>query len=198
MISVALSCFGSYLLSMAGNLDKSSDIIEGLKQDILWLLIVIYSYKERSRLEGASGWSREHFATELVLLESSVRDIVVRLTALDDDTKRNRSFQTLFKAMKREGLARIRTKDIKLKVGGFRKSVNKLKVSHRNNYIAHVGTNARVQPRVIDVQIDFAKPASEAVNLLDCFEGKPVEYFFRLGSDQKIDLRQALQEPPIG
>ncbi len=131
-----------------------------------------------------------------MLLESVVRDIISRITALDDSSKNNRSFQTLFIAMKREGLDPVRTKKIDSKVKDYRKSVNELKVSHRNNYIAHVGTDASVKPRVVDTPVAFASAASEAVIFLDYIEGKPIAYHFHIGSDQKIDLRIALQEKP--
>lgn len=58
----------------------------------------------RVRLEGLWQWSREHMSVEFMLLDSAVRDIVMRLTALDDDSKNNRSFQTLLSALNRENL----------------------------------------------------------------------------------------------
>lgn len=121
---------------MRRKFDDSADIREGLKQDILWLLIANYSYKERAQLEGLNQWSWKRLGTELVLLESVVRDIVSRITALDDSTKNNRSFQTLFVAMKREGLDPARCKIIDNKVKHYRKSVNELKVSHRKHYMS--------------------------------------------------------------
>lgn len=181
---------------MPRKFEDSTDILEGLKQDVLWLLITIYTYRERAQLEGLSDWSWRRLGTEFVLLESVVRDIVLRITALDDSSKNNRSFQTLFSAMKREGLDPARTRKIGSKVKDYRKSVNELKVSHRNKYIAHVGTDASVLPRVVDAPVTFAQAASEAVNLLDYIEGKPIAYHFHLGSDQEIDLRVALQKNP--
>src|SRR3546814_18097224 len=79
----------------------------------------------------------------------AARDSVGRLTALDDGTKNNRSFQTLFAALKREGLDSKRTKDLDAKIKEYRKLVNDLKVSHRNRYIAHVNTDVAVVPREI-------------------------------------------------
>ena len=172
--------------------DASANIREGLKQDILWLLIANYSYKERAQLERLNQWSWKRLGTELVLLESVVRDIVSRITALDDSTKNNRSFQTLFTAMKREGLDSARSKKIDIKVKVYRRSVNELKVSHRNHYISHVGTNASVQPRVVDEPVAFIDATSKAVNLLDYIEEMTIPYYFQLGSDQKIDLRMEL------
>src|SRR3546814_18937261 len=83
-----------------------------------------------------------------------------RLTALDDDTKNNRSFQTLFAALKREGLDSKRTKDLDAKIKEYRKLVNDLKVSHRNRYIAHVNTDVAVVPRVLDDPVPFEETAS--------------------------------------
>ena len=93
---------------MASRSDSSSEILSGLKGDILWLMILIYSFKVRARLEGLGQWSREHMSIEFMLLDSVVRDIVLRLTALDDDTKNNRSFQTLLSALNRKNLLDLR------------------------------------------------------------------------------------------
>ncbi len=113
---------------------SSETIKEGLRQDVLWLLVTVYSYVTRRRFEGLGKMSREAFVVDCILLESAARDIVGRLTALDDDTKNNRSFQTLFVALKREGLDPKRTKDLDAKIKQYRKLVNNLKVSHRNRY----------------------------------------------------------------
>ncbi|QZH73960.1 MAG: hypothetical protein JY451_09300 [Erythrobacter sp.] len=179
---------------MARATASSGEIKVGLKQDILWLLITIYSYNSRMRFDRIREMSREDLQVEAILLESASRDIVSRLAALDDDGKNNRSFQTLFSALKREGLDPSRTKDLDLKVKAFRQVVNGLKVSHRNSYIAHVATGAEVKPRVLDDPVDFAPAASLAVNLLDDIDGRLLSYFFRLGSDGSIDLRKVLAE----
>ena len=172
--------------------DTAEDILQGLHQDVLWLLITIYSYMERARFDGIRDMSREHFSIEAILLESASRDIVSRLAALDDDGRGNRSFQTLFSALKREGLGAARTAALDRKVKAYRRSVNDLKVDHRNRYIAHVGTEAGVKPRVLDDPVECSETASLAVNLLDEFAGRTIPYFFKLGSDGRIDLRAAL------
>ncbi|WP_395494626.1 hypothetical protein [Acetobacter sp. KSO5] len=177
---------------MGKEYDSSEIISEGLKQDVLWLLITVYSYVTRRRFEGLGKMSREAFVVDWVLLESAARDIVSRLTALDDDTRNNRSFQTLFAALKREGLDSKRTSDLNRKIKTYRTLVNDLKVSHRNRYIAHVNTNVAVVPRVFDNPVAFEAAASKAVNLLDDIIGSKVEYIFSMASDLKIDLRQAL------
>src|SRR3546814_2411711 len=69
---------------------SSETIEEGLRQDVLWLLITVYSYVTRRRFEGLGKMSREAFVVDCILLESAARDIVGRLTALGDDTKNNR------------------------------------------------------------------------------------------------------------
>ena len=158
------------------------------------VLITIYAYVTRARFDGLGKMSREHFSTEAILLESASRDIVSRLAALDDDTRGNRSFQTLFTALKREGLSSARTAKLDPKVKAYRKLVNDLKVKHRNSYIAHVVTEVEVKPRILDDPVDFAEVASMAVNLLDKLDGREVPYFFKLGSDGRIDLRKALAE----
>lgn len=182
---------------MAKEYDSSAIISEGLKQDVLWLLITVYSYVTRRRFEGLGKMSREAFVVDWVLLESAARDIVSRLTALDDETRNNRSFQTLFAALKREGLDSKRTSDLNKKIKTYRKLVNDLKVSHRNRYIAHVNTNVAVVPRVFDDPVAFEAAASMAVNLLDDIIGNKVEYIFSMASDLKIDLRQAFSNSSI-
>lgn len=181
---------------MAKEYVSSETIKEGLRQDVLWLLITVYSYVTRRRFEGLGKMSREAFAVDCILLESAARDIVGRLTALDDDTKNNRSFQTLFAALKREGLNAKRTEDLDAKIKAYRKQVNDLKVSHRNRYIAHVNTDVAVVPRVLDDPVPFEAAASLAVSLFDYLIGSRVSYTFSMASDLKIDLREALLDNP--
>jgi hypothetical protein len=181
---------------MAKEYVSSETIKEGLRQDVLWLLITVYSYVTRRRFEGLGKMSREAFAVDCILLESAARDIVGRLTALDDDTKNNRSFQTLFAALKREGLNAKRTEDLDAKIKAYRKQVNDLKVSHRNRYIAHVNTDVAVVPRVLDDPVPFEAAASLAVSLFDYLIGRRVSYTFSMASDLKIDLRKALLDNP--
>lgn len=182
------------LEKMVSRFDSSSEILSGLKDDILWLMILIYSFKVRARLEGLGQWSREHMSIEFMLLDSAVRDIVMRLTALDDDSKNNRSFQTLLSALNRENLLeQKRSRALKEKVKKYRDAVNKLKVEHRNRYISHVNTDASVVPRVIDRPVRFHEVASLAVNLMDDLAGTTLQYHFKMGSNESINLRNALQ-----
>src|SRR3546814_9844447 len=117
---------------------SSETIEEGLRQDVLWLLITVYSYVTRRRFEGLGKMSREAFVVDCILLESAARDIVCRLPALDDDTKNNRSFQKLLSTLKREGLDSKRTTDHDAMIKEYRTLVNDLKVSHRYRSIAHI------------------------------------------------------------
>jgi hypothetical protein len=137
--------------------------------------------------------SREEFILETIMLESTVRDIVSRLTALDDDGRNVRSFHSVFAAMKREGLDPERTKALDRKVKAYRSLANALKVTHRNAYIAHVAELAAVKPRILDEPLDFSAVAAAAVNLMDAFVGQEVAYLFKIGSrEPHIDLRRAL------
>lgn len=179
---------------MANKFYSSSDILSGLKDDILWLMILIYSLKKRARLERIEQWSREHMCIEFILLDSAVRDIVMRLTALDDDSKNNRSFPTLLSALNRENLLEEeRSKALKEQVKQYRKAVNNLKTGHRNHYMSHVNTDASVVPRVIDLPVNFDAVASLAVNITDDLAGEKLHYYFKMGNHESINLREALQ-----
>src|SRR3546814_6302281 len=134
---------------------SSETIEEGLRQDVLWLLITVYSYVTRRRFEGLGKMSREAFVVDCILLESAARDIVGRLTALDDDTKNNRSFKTLFAALKREGLDSKRTTDLDEKIKEYRKLVTALKVSPRNRHNTHYNTTVPGVPRVMTDPVHF-------------------------------------------
>jgi len=170
-------------------------LLDGLRDDVLWLLILIFSYRQRTLLPNLSTMSREDLVVEFVLLDSAVRDIVTRLAALDGEEKGVRSFQTAFSALKREGLTADRTEKLKAEVKAYRSAVNGLKVEHRNKYIAHVQELASVIPKILDRPVHFEECASIAVNLLDNMCGRQIEYFFRVGSvEQPIDLRRRLSE----
>ncbi|TBE15336.1 hypothetical protein [Rhizobium ruizarguesonis] len=180
---------------MTRNYTAAEVLLDGLREDVLWLLILIFAYRQRTHLPSLSTMSREDLVVEFVLLESAVRDIVTRLTALDGEEKGVRSFQTAFSALKREGLVADRTEELKAEVKAYRSAVNGLKVQHRNKYIAHVQELANVTPNILDRPVHFEECASKAVNLLDHLFGRQIEYFFRIGSvELPIDLRRRLSE----
>lgn len=181
---------------MAKDYMPTSELIDGLRQDILWLLILVYSRRQRMRLPTLRTMSREDLAIEMVLLESATRDIVSRLAALDDEGKGVRSFQTVLKALRREGMAKAHADPLAAQVKAYRQIVNPLKVAHRNAYIAHVIDAVSVTPRIIDAPVDVDSAALAAVNLLDTFSGKTIGYTFRVGSQElEINLREALSTP---
>lgn len=176
---------------MARSHTPYEDLIEGLRQDILWLLSVIFALRVRAAFPTIATMSREDFMVETILLESANRDIIARVTALDDD--HNRSFRTALAAMNRQGLNPSRRQRLDHLVKEFRKVVNDLKVKHRNAYVAHVQDLAEVGPRVLDAPVKFEEAASQAVRLLDEFVGREVNYILRPGSRElPVDLRARL------
>lgn len=181
---------------MAKDYTPASDIIDGLRQDMLWLMILVYSRRQRMRLPNLRTMGREDFAIEMVLLESATRDIVSRLAAFDDEAKGVRSFQTALKALRREGMAKTKAAPLETQAKAYRQIINPLKVAHRNAYIAHVTDAASVIPRIIDNPVDINPAVSAAVDLLDAFSGETIGYTFRVGSQEaEINLREALGAP---
>ncbi len=178
---------------MAKEYTPASELIGGLRQDLLWLLILVYSRRQRMRLPNIRAMGREDFAIEMVLLESATRDIVARLAALADEGRGVRSFQTVLKALRREGMAKADADLLAAQVKAYRQTLNPLKVMHRNDYIAHVTDAASVTPRIIDAPVDIDPVVSAAVNLLDAFAKEAICYKFRVGSQEaEINLREAL------
>ncbi|TCM44843.1 hypothetical protein C8J36_12315 [Rhizobium sp. PP-F2F-G48] len=178
---------------MAKDYTEAAILLDGLRDDVLWLLILVYTHRRKAAFPEISAMDRESFALELIMLESATRDIVARLTALDDKDIGNRSFQTTFSALKREGLDPKNTNRIGEQVKAYRQAVNTLKVEHRNNYIGHVDEFASVTPRILDNPVSFNDCVSRAVNLLDQMTGRQIEYLFHIGSTEvPIDLRKSL------
>ena len=174
----------------------SEDLLDGLKQDVLYLLLTILAHREKQRLPNLGKMSREDLVLELALLESGTRDIIARLTALDDDGSGSRSFPNALAAMNREGLAARKAEELKAHVKAYRAAINDLKVNHRNSYISHVQEFAEVLPRVLDKPVRFEMAASLSVNVLDALMGRQVEYRFRVGSQEpELDLRARLSGP---
>ena len=139
-------------------------------------MLTILAHREKQRLPNLGKMSREDLVLELALLESGTRDIIARLTALDDDGSGSRSFPNALAAMNREGLAARKAEELKAHVKAYRAAINDLKVNHRNSYISHVQ--------------EFA------VNVLDALMGRQVEYRFRVGSQEpELDLRARLSGP---
>lgn len=171
----------------------AADLLEGLKGDILFLLLTILAHREKQRLPNLAKMSREDLVLDLVLLESGTRDIVARLTALDDNGAGARSFPNALAAMNREGLEAKRAEELKTQVKAYRGAVNDLKINHRNSYISHVQEFAEVVPRIVDKPVRFETAAGLAVNVLDALIGRPVGYRFRVGSQEpELDLRARL------
>ena len=146
-------------------------VIDGLRDDILWMLITYYALCKRRTLPDLQRMSREDFVVELNLLECAQRDLVMRLTALDD-TKGNRSFRLAKKLKLATSLSRERQREIAENTKAFTDAVNQLKTDHRNKYIAHVSTATSVSPRLVQEVPKLADVISVAVRTLDAFENK--------------------------
>lgn len=171
----------------------AKDLLDALGQDSLYLLLTILAHREKKRLPNLGTMSREDLVLELVLLESSVRDIIARLTALDDSRSGSRSFPTALAAMNREGLNAKKAEELKDQIKAYRDAVNHLKVGHRNTYIGHVQEFADVAPRIVDNPVQFETAASMAVNVLDALREQEIAYRFKVGSQEpELDLRVRL------
>lgn len=86
------------------------------------MLILVHLLREHGKV---AVMSYKDLAFKLVLMESASRDIVTRLTVLDDDRPGLWSFQTVSTATKREGLDPQRTAKLDKQVKAFPRALTR-------------------------------------------------------------------------
>ncbi|MDO8411005.1 MAG: hypothetical protein Q7S93_13205 [Phenylobacterium sp.] len=175
---------------MAAAAQKSLD---ALTNDLLWILIGTYVYHRRTQLEGLATWSAEHLAEEFFLIEAVQRDLILRLTALDDRGRGQRSFPAVAKCLKDAGAFSAKAQaEADAAIKNYRDLINEMKVKHRNAYIGHVLDEESSTPRLPQAPAALGKATAAAVALGDHLTGQRQSYSFRLTGGRCIDLRKAL------
>uniref|UniRef100_B0T9C2 HEPN AbiU2-like domain-containing protein n=1 Tax=Caulobacter sp. (strain K31) TaxID=366602 RepID=B0T9C2_CAUSK len=171
----------------------SDKILDDLANDLLWLLIGAFVYRRRAQLEGLPTWSSQHLSEEFFLLEAAQRDLIMRLTALDDRGRGQRSFPAALKALKDSGAISAQGQaEADAAIRAFRELINDMKVKHRNAYIGHVLDEESSTPRLPQAPANLNAAIAAAVALGDRLAGVRKGYLFKLPGGERIDLRQAL------
>ncbi|KQZ26430.1 hypothetical protein [Caulobacter sp. Root1472] len=170
-----------------------TDPLDDLTNDILWILIGVFVMRSRSQFEGVGGWSSQRLGEELFMLEALQRDLVVRLLALDDDDKGQRSFRSVMKTLKARGILKGTDQEIvDAAVKAYRALVNTMKVKHRNAYIGHMKEGQSATPKLPQSPEGFGDAIAKSVEIVDQIARTRQAYSFKLTGGQLIDLRAEL------
>ena len=172
----------------------SDQMIEELRVDVLWMLTQLAAVDDQYEFRAIQNMSRADLAYSSIVLHGAVRDIIVRLTAFDDEGRGNRSFQRVQALLNSENKLRdqLRAKAVSAAVTRYRKALGPLKNSLRNKVIAHVAERSDVTPG-LGVPSEVRAAAAACVATLDAIAGKRVEYEFRVGSQElPTNLRTAI------
>ncbi len=171
----------------------NTDLLDALTNDILWILISAYVIRRRSRLEGLQDWSAQHLAEEFFLLEAAQRDLILRLTALDDDGRGQRSFRSVMKVLKaQDDLYGPAQAEADKAVKAYRALINTMKTKHRNAYIGHVLDGETATPRLPQAPEALNEAIASAVAIGDQLTGVRQSYLFKMTGGQRLDLREEL------
>lgn len=171
---------------------SSKELIDGIQNDVLGLLSVYFALDRCTRLLELifKHGSRYELTSQFITIDSLKRDLIIRITALDDDSKGNRSFPLLLKAFNQENISISRAKGLKTYKFEYRRAINGFKTKYRNKDIAHINEDATPYSRYLNDKIDFIPYICRAVETLDAFAGRRVGYSLHVGSmEEDVDLR---------
>ena len=143
--------------------------------------------------DDANSMTRIEWTEETVMLETLMRDIVLRVVKLDDKQSGIWSFRDAKKLLNKEIKDSNRRSEVNEAVKAYRSSLQNLKNDHRNKYIAHLQKGELSQYRFPEFPPDLHEAVEKAVQTLDVLVGDKVGYQFSPGSkESNIDLRDAL------
>jgi hypothetical protein len=129
----------------------------------------------------------------MIALRLISNEIVLELCKLDDDDG-NWSLRNL----RKEAFRHLSDKKQMDRINGllkeYRTNLNQLKTKHRNAYIAH--RNVKEYPNLDNIpnfERGFQSLICEALEVFESLRGSPVEFGFRLGSQERfLDLKHEL------
>lgn len=175
--------------------EKHGEEFDHLRHQVLWLLIAYFIFKRRVSTfsDEVSNMTRIEWIEETVMLETLMRDIVLRVVKLDDKQSGMWSFRDAKKLLNREIKDPDRRSEVNEAVKAYRSLLQNLKNDHRNKYIAHLQKGELSQYRFPEFPSDLQEAVEKAVQTLDVLVGDRVGYQFSPGSKERnIDLRDAL------
>lgn len=150
--------------------------------DLLWLPVVKATYPTATTSEFFRKISKEEQVSRMIAYDSLSRDLIIRLTALDDSDSRNPSFRNIMKKLRRTSI----DQSVLGKLNGLRKentrTLTPIRTEHRDRSVAHITTEQNTLSRYINEPVDLATPLMSCAKLLQAFTSEPLTYVYNLGS----------------
>ena len=169
---------------------QTIEMIDGLRQDLLGILTVFWARDVVGSITMTGSDNREQMVAKLVSIDSSTRDLITRIVALDDTGKGKRSFPELLKLLEKESLTPSEIKHLHKQKKDFRAIINPLKTQHRNKNIGHIQTNANTYSKYLNETVHFVHLIENACVFLDTVTGEKIKYSLHVGSQEAlINLR---------
>lgn len=165
-------------------------LIDRSQDEVLWILIAYFTFKNAPNLFHSKEIDRYQFVGSLIMAKCTVRDIVLRLTRLDESSHGAKLFREIIKHGGKQSEYKDRIGEWTKAVSDFRQSIAHLK-KERNEFIAHLKDTNPSAYRVEEIPIELKECIIEAVKVIDIFQGEKTSYTFSVGSmEPEIDLRQ--------
>jgi hypothetical protein len=176
-------------------LDRSSSAtsspLNELILEVLDLLTSYWFFMRRSESLATEDPKGVETLEKMVLIQSLIQDIVLRLCKLNDKRVDTWSFRQVVKHMKKNSPAQKMSEDIDPKIAQFENAIKDIKKYHRNNYIAH---RSKTRSLPSNTSFNLREAIKLAIDVCDDLRGERVEY--KISSDwsgQEIDLREHLE-----
>ncbi|MEX0722007.1 MAG: hypothetical protein WD059_15125 [Balneolaceae bacterium] len=165
-------------------------LIDRAQDEVLWILIAYYVFKSRPNLFNSKEINRHQFVGLLIMTKCLVRDIVLRLTRLDEKGQGAKLFREITKHGGKSSKYADNIVDWKNAVINFRDRISHLK-NERNEFIAHLKDTNPSAYRIEEIPSELQECIIEAIKVVDTFRGKKVSYTFSVGSmEPDINLRE--------
>ena len=147
-------------------------------------------FNKRPNLFNSSAIDRYQFVGQLVMAKCTVRDIVIRLTRLEEKGHGAKLFREITKnGSKITDYANV-INSWTSAVKSYRDKISHLK-KERNEFIAHLKDTNPSAYNVESIPIELRECIIEAIKVVDTFRNEKVIYTFKVGTmEPVINLRK--------
>lgn len=176
--------------------EKLKNTFSPIKSEMYQLLLTCYCYEKKMKnLPGRLRHeSRIFLLEEITSLRHLANGVILHICNLDDDGSKG-SIRAITGHMTKEAREYIKLGEKSNQLmKEYRTKINSFKTKHRNSFIAH--RKGEDYPNPFDLP-DYSKEFKEiirmALSILEGLWGRPLEFFFELGSQEPtIDLKAEL------
>lgn len=175
------------------HIKKSEAMIDELRTDMLSILTVYWAINFMKPKVVSNCDTRFQMVAQLVSIDCAVRELVIRIVALDDEGSGKRSFSAILKLLREEKYSSSRMEHLQKLKKKFRQDINTLKTQHRNKNICHIQIGENTFADYVFEPMLFKTAISSACSFLDSVADTHINYNLKVGSQEPlIDLHDNL------